>query len=93
MAFFYRQCGATYGLKCVVGQMCMRTRIEWDTLRPNILRKPFCTPCVIHNRHLTKGLVMERREQNLSCVKRQKHVLVNPDEFGLNIVCFIEGKP
>lgn len=44
-----------------VGQMCMRTRIEWDTLRPNILRKPFCTPCVIYNRDLTKGLVMERR--------------------------------
>lgn len=53
-----------------VGQMCMRTRIEWDTLRPNILRKPFCTPCVIYNRDLTKGLVMERREQNLSRINK-----------------------
>lgn len=57
-------------------------------LRPN--RKPFCTPCVIYNRDLTKDLEMERREQNLSRIKRQKHVLVNPDEFGPNIVCFME---
>lgn len=45
---------------------------------------------MIYNRDLTKDLEMERREQNLSRIKRQKHVLVNPDEFGPNIVCFME---
>lgn len=65
-------------VRCVLlerlSQMCVRTRTERDILRSTILRKPFCKPCVIYNRDLTKGLEVGEKRTKLESHKEGRNM-------------------